>query len=314
MTRRIKMWSAMLAEKDERRSKVYREGTKLVYDEGDLPEGLAATVGSVLCLQRRRGISATQMPGNAEDWVVLGGGSGSGGGCACGFTTAQLRLLKGMAMDTDSGILTIRGKSYQLTPAQAPTQKYTLTVLSSNTAQGTVTGGGTYAAGPNATITATPNSGFHFLRWNDGSTAPTRTVAVTQNATYTATFEAEEPAPTETPDYYAGAANGTRSEFNELTDAQLAALATGYTTAQQPQYEHTFGDKNIFFLLYRSDSAPQSVVLHSGGQNMPQDLEQDNSFAGHADVAVDGTQYKLFGLRMPSGYEQTDSITVTFNN
>ena len=73
----------MLTEKETRKSLVYREGSKFVYDSGDLPDGLVSVgVGCVLCLQRIHGLSATQMPGNAEDWVVVGGGSGEGGGAA----------------------------------------------------------------------------------------------------------------------------------------------------------------------------------------------------------------------------------------
>ena len=66
--------------------------------------------------------------------------------------------------------------------------KYTLTVTAG--ANGSVTGGGTYEYGSTATLTATPNVGYKFVKWNDDANAPaTRTVTVTGNATYTATFE-----------------------------------------------------------------------------------------------------------------------------
>ena len=71
----------------------------------------------------------------------------------------------------------------------SPTQ-YTLTVVSNNDAWGTVSGGGTYNQGATVTISATANSGYHFVQWNDGSTQNPRTVTVTANATYVATFEA----------------------------------------------------------------------------------------------------------------------------
>ena len=38
MTRKIKKWSEMLEEIQSRRSRVYREGCKFVYDSGDLPD------------------------------------------------------------------------------------------------------------------------------------------------------------------------------------------------------------------------------------------------------------------------------------
>ena len=74
--------------------------------------------------------------------------------------------------------------------APQPTQ-YTLTVVSNNTAWGTVSGGGTYNAGATATLTATAAAGYHFVQWQDGNTQNPRTVTVTGNATYTATFASD---------------------------------------------------------------------------------------------------------------------------
>lgn len=65
--------------------------------------------------------------------------------------------------------------------------KYTLTVNAGT--GGTVTGGGTYEHGTSVTITATPNSGYKFVKWSDGNTSATRTITVIGNATYTAVFE-----------------------------------------------------------------------------------------------------------------------------
>lgn len=64
---------------------------------------------------------------------------------------------------------------------------YTITVNA--TAGGTVTGGGTYESGKTVTLTATPNTGYRFVKWSDGNTSATRTITVTADATYTATFE-----------------------------------------------------------------------------------------------------------------------------
>ena len=85
--------------------------------------------------------------------------------------------------------VTVTGNAtYTATFAQDAPVTYTLTVTSSNPAWGTVTGGGTYTAGSIATLTATANSGYHFVQWQDGNTSNTRTVVVNGNATYTATF------------------------------------------------------------------------------------------------------------------------------
>jgi uncharacterized repeat protein (TIGR02543 family) len=69
----------------------------------------------------------------------------------------------------------------------ASTRQYKLTVIAGT--GGTVSGGGTYNYNASATLKATANSGYHFVKWSDGNTSATRTVTVTKDATYTATFE-----------------------------------------------------------------------------------------------------------------------------
>lgn len=64
---------------------------------------------------------------------------------------------------------------------------YTLTVTAGT--GGTVSGGGLYNYGATATLKATPSAGYHFVKWSDGNMNASRTVIVTKNATYTATFE-----------------------------------------------------------------------------------------------------------------------------
>lgn len=72
----------------------------------------------------------------------------------------------------------------------ASTRQYKLTVTADT--GGTVSGGGTYNYNALATLKATANSGYHFVKWSDGNTSATRTVTVTKDATYTATF-AQDP-------------------------------------------------------------------------------------------------------------------------
>ena len=64
---------------------------------------------------------------------------------------------------------------------------YTLTVTAGT--GGTVSGGGTYNYGATAILKATPSAGYHFVKWSDGNTNASRTVTVTGNATYIATFK-----------------------------------------------------------------------------------------------------------------------------
>ncbi len=57
-----------------------------------------------------------------------------------------------------------------------------------NTENGTVTGAGEYIHGTEVTLTATPNEGYHFVKWSDGETNATRTITVTADITLSAEF------------------------------------------------------------------------------------------------------------------------------
>ena len=72
--------------------------------------------------------------------------------------------------------------------ASEPT--YTVTVNVNDAAMGSATGGGTFHAGDSCTVTATPNSGYHFVGWSNGMTDNPYTFTVVANITLTATFAA----------------------------------------------------------------------------------------------------------------------------
>ncbi len=80
----------------------------------------------------------------------------------------------------DGTVITIAKKPY-------------LTAKSNNSDYGRVTGSGYYDVGAEATITATPNYDFKFVKWSDGNTENPRTVIVTSDVTYTATFKVDIP-------------------------------------------------------------------------------------------------------------------------
>ena len=64
----------------------------------------------------------------------------------------------------------------------------TITVISLNTSQGTVLGGGTYEYGSTATIAAIPKSGYQFYQWNDGDVSNPRSLVVSSDSSFIATF------------------------------------------------------------------------------------------------------------------------------
>lgn len=78
--------------------------------------------------------------------------------------------------------------------AQWSLPRFTATVVSANTNQGTVTGGGTYTTGTSITITATPKTGYHFTGWtySNGWTGSNSnasvTFTITSSGTATASF------------------------------------------------------------------------------------------------------------------------------
>jgi hypothetical protein len=71
-------------------------------------------------------------------------------------------------------------------------EKNTYTVTTATSGSGTGAGGGTYEYGSTVTVTATPDEGWHFVRWTEGgaevSTDPTYSFTVTANRALTAYF------------------------------------------------------------------------------------------------------------------------------
>ncbi len=67
---------------------------------------------------------------------------------------------------------------------------YHVEATSDNSVMGTVTGGGPYATGETAVLTAVAYPGYHFVRWQDNVTDNPRSYLVTQDATFVAYFEA----------------------------------------------------------------------------------------------------------------------------
>ena len=70
--------------------------------------------------------------------------------------------------------------------------EYTITVTC-DPKQGQVTGGGTYTDGSKVSLTATPNNGYEFRQWSDGSTANPYSFLVEKDMTIEALFEPTTP-------------------------------------------------------------------------------------------------------------------------
>ena len=75
------------------------------------------------------------------------------------------------------------------TPPSQITRQYTLSA-SAGDGGSVSTAGGTFSQGTQVSITATPNAGYSFSGWSNGSTANPLTVTLNSNTTITANFEA----------------------------------------------------------------------------------------------------------------------------
>ena len=70
---------------------------------------------------------------------------------------------------------------------------YTITTAVNDATMGKAEGGGEYKENTKISLTATPNSGYEFVKWSNESTANPLEVTVTEDATYTAIFQALTP-------------------------------------------------------------------------------------------------------------------------
>ncbi|MBP9991008.1 MAG: leucine-rich repeat protein, partial [Bacteroidales bacterium] len=110
--------------------------------------------------------------------------------------------------------------------------QYSIITASSNSTMGITTGDSTVSYQQQVTLTAIPNHGYHFVRWNDGSTDNPHTVTVIQNSTYTAQFNYNTYNITKDCDNTKGTINGL-SFANYLSSVTLTATPNyGYHFTQ----------------------------------------------------------------------------------
>ena len=152
---------------------------------------------------------------------------------------------------------------------------YRLSVVSSDTVKGYVSGDGSYNYLSQVKISATAEYGYHFTAWNDGDTTNPRVVTVLGDSSFTATF-----APNSyrlsvySSDTLKGHVAGG-SSYNYLTHAVIAAI---------PEYGYHFVAWND------GDTTNPRVVI----------VESDTSFT--ATFAVNGYQLSLFSSDTVKGY------------
>lgn len=218
-----------------------------------------------------------------------------------------------------------------------PGESYTLTVTSSDTTKGTVSGGGTYAEGSQVTIKATPKSGYRFVKWSDDNTNATRTVTVSADATYTATFEAVTPDPDPDPDpepgdtlpsgVYYGEMPASITGFTTKAEALISAITAAHVkaavaggnmvkaaslpiTASDPAVVTTSAKKS--YILALVPNGTNRVVKQYDGLSdyIPFSADEGQYANGDVTLVVDGTTYKLYGQYSAIADSQGVPITI----
>lgn len=107
---------------------------------------------------------------------------------------------------------------------------YKITASSQNPAWGTTSGGGKYQTGDKTTIVATPNYGYKFVKWSDGSTDSEREVTVNGSQNYVAIFEKDGYGVTVTSNIPKALKSSTGSgnyEYNDVANVSCT-LNAGY--------------------------------------------------------------------------------------
>ena len=99
-------------------------------------------------------------------------------------------IFKLMGIALIAGSLFVACKDDPEDPANE-TPTYTITAEVNSAVMGSVTGAGQYKEGETCTLTAIANPGHRFVQWQDANTSNPRVFTVTEDATYTATFEVE---------------------------------------------------------------------------------------------------------------------------
>ena len=141
--------------------------------------------------------STSHNPTVSGNHTTNGTGTGSFTSNITGLTANTLYYVRAYATNSAG---TAYGSEVSFTTSATST--YTISVSSSPTNGGSVTGGGTYQQGQSCTVSATANTGYTFLRWtengNQVSTNANYTFTVTGNRTLVALFQLSATAPTVT--------------------------------------------------------------------------------------------------------------------
>ena len=148
---------------------------------------------------------------------------------------------------------------------------YQITLLPSDSLQGTVAGSGLYDYGTTATLRAIPLPGHYFTGWSDGATSNPRILAVTADTTLTALFQ---PHPT-----YTVTVNSNDIAMGTVSGSGTYAAGQQITITANPATHHLFkywsdgatdNPRHVRVLTdatYTAIFAPQTFTINATPQN-----------------------------------------------
>ena len=205
---------------------------------------------------------------NAQNGNINGGGTYDYGTTATLSATANehYHFTRWTDGNTDNP-RTVSVESDATYTAEFKPNSYTITV--STDGHGSANGSGTYDYGTTTTLTATANEHYHFTQWSDGNTDNPRTVAVEDNATYTAEFKPNSYTITVSADGY-GSANGGGT-YDYGTTATLTATADEHYHFTQWSDGNTDNPRTVSVednATYTAEFKPDSyTIIVSAGEH-----------------------------------------------
>ena len=162
------------------------------------------------------------------------------------------------------------------TPPSQITRQNTLTVSAGDGGSVSTTGG-TFASGTQVSITATPNAGYSFSGWSNGSTANPLTVTLNSNTSITANFQV-------------------------IINSYILTLTAGEggTVTGGGEYE----EGTDVTITASSNYCQQFVSWSDGDSNNPRivNIDSDLNLSAQFESAMNETEYSLVRLRYPCAH------------
>ncbi|MBO7455817.1 MAG: leucine-rich repeat domain-containing protein, partial [Paludibacteraceae bacterium] len=188
--------------------------------------------------------------------------------------------------------------------AEFAKNSYTISTTSANPEWGTTDGNTTALYLDKVEISAIPNYGYHFVKWNDNNTENPRTISVTKDATYTATFAKNAYSITKI-------ANSTQGSISGVSNAKYL---DNVTLTVNPNYGYHFThwsdgntDNPRTFVLTQDTTFTAEFAVDKSGTCGKNNLLQW-TFADDGTLTISGsgelTENYTFGVEAPTQMQQ----------